>query len=87
MLICIYIKLIKNKLMEMAIIEFLQIALYFFWVIALIWISAVLFRVFKILWPVLEIITIYQKVKGIFSMYSQIPDVIKDNVKNFIKKK
>lgn len=87
MLICIYIKLIKNKLMEMAIIEFLQIALYFFWVIALIWISAVLFRVFKILWPVLEIITIYQKVKGILSMYSQIPDVIKDNVKNFIKKK
>ena len=73
--------------MDITIIEGLQIALYFFWVITLIWLSAVLFRIFKILWPVLEIIAIYQKIKWIFSMYSQIPDVIKDNIKNFIKKK
>jgi hypothetical protein len=72
--------------MDITIIEGLQIALYFFWIIALIWLSAVLFRIFKILGPVLEIIAIYQRIKGIFWMYSQIPDVIKDNIKNFIKK-
>jgi hypothetical protein len=73
--------------MDITIIEGLQIALYFFWVITLIWFSAVLFRIFKVLWPVLEMLEIYNKIKWIFWMYSQIPDVIKDNVKNFIKKK
>ena len=73
--------------MEMTIIEFLRIALYFFWVITLIWLSAVLFRIFKILWPVLEMLAIYNKIKWIFWMYSQIPDVIKDKAKDFIKRK
>jgi hypothetical protein len=73
--------------MDITIIEWLQIALYFFWVIVLILLSAVLIRIFKILWPVLEIIAIYNKIRWFFSMYSQIPEVIKDNIKNFIRKK
>jgi len=66
--------------------EWLEIALLFFGVISLIWLSAVLFRVFKILWPVLEMLAVYNKIKGILWMYSQIPDIVKDKVKGFIKK-
>jgi len=70
----------------MTIVEILNIVLLLFWVVSLALLSAVLFRVFKILWPVLEILAIYNKIKGILGMYSQIPDVIKDKVKSFIKK-
>ena len=71
----------------MEIIEILQIILYFAGITALVALSLVLFRVFKVLWPVLEILAIYNKVKNILSMYSQIPDAIKDKAKDFIKKK
>lgn len=71
----------------MEIIEILEIILYFVGITALVALSLVLFRVFKALWPVLEILAIYNKVKNILSMYSQIPDVIKDKAKDFIKKK
>jgi hypothetical protein len=71
----------------MTIIEILHIMLLFFGVISLIALTAVLYRVFKALWPVLEMIEIYNKLKWIFWMYSQIPDIIKDNVKNFLKRK
>lgn len=70
----------------MNIIEVLQIILYFSWITALLALTFVLIRVFKILWPVLEIIAIYQKIRGIFAMYSQIPDVVKEKAKSFIKK-
>ncbi len=72
--------------MDITLIEGLKIALLFVSVIAITALSAVLIRVFKILWPVLEILAIYNKVKTIFGMYSQIPDVVKDKVKNLIKK-
>jgi len=72
--------------MDITLIEWLKIVLLFFGVIALIWLSAVLFRIYKILWPVLEILAIYNKIKWIFSVYSQIPDALKDKVKSFIKK-
>ena len=70
----------------MTIIEILQIVLYFSGITALLALTFVLIRVFKALWPVLEMITIYNKVKSILWMYSQIPDVIKDKAKSFIKK-
>jgi len=35
---------------------------------------------------VLEILEIYKKVKRVLSMYSQIPDVVKEKVKDFVKK-
>ena len=68
-------------------IEILQIILYIFWITSLIALTFVLFRVFKILWPIVEILGFYTKVKNILSMYSQIPDVVKDKAKSFIKKK
>jgi hypothetical protein len=70
----------------MTIIEVLQIILYFSWITALLALTFVLVRVFKALWPVLEILAVYNKVKSILWMYSQIPDVIKDKAKEFIKK-
>jgi len=70
----------------MTIIEVLQIILYFSGITALLALTFVLVRVFKALWPVLEMIAIYNKVKNILWMYSQIPDVIKDKAKEFIKK-
>lgn len=72
--------------MELIIIESLQIALYFFWVIVMILFSIVLFRIIKILWPIMEIILIYNKIKWILNIYSQIPDIIKNKAKDFIKK-
>ena len=73
--------------MDVTIIEGLQIALLSVSTIAIIALTAVLIRVFKLLWPVLEIIGIYKRVRAIFMGYSQIPDIIKDRVKDFIKKK
>ena len=70
----------------MTIIEVLQITLYFSGISALLALTFVLVRVFKALWPVLEMIAIYNKVKSILGMYSQIPDVIKDKIKSFVKK-
>jgi len=71
----------------MTIIEILQIILYFAGITSLVALTFVLFRVFKILWPVLEILGIYHKVKTVFVAYSQIPDWVKNKVKSFIKKK
>ena len=71
----------------MTIIEILQIILYFSGITALLALTFVLIRVFKVLWPVLEIIAIYKKVKNLLWMYSQIPDVVKDKAKEFIKRK
>ncbi len=71
----------------MTIIEILQIILYSAWITSLLALTFVLFRVFKVLWPVLEILAVYNKIKNLLWMYSQIPDVLKDKAKDFIKKK
>lgn len=49
---------------------------------AVIWtlLSIVLFRVIKILWPVMEILWYYEQVKSYIAMYSQIPWLVKDKV-------
>jgi len=72
--------------MDITIIEGLQIALLSVSTIAVIALTAVLVRVFKLLGPVLEIIGIYKKIRAVFMWYSQIPDVLKDKVKNLMKK-
>ena len=73
-------------MLDLTIIGFLQILIYFFGVVVLVLLSMVLFRVFKILWPVLEIIDIYKKAKNILSIYSNIPSVVKEKAKNIFKK-
>lgn len=49
---------------------------------AIIWtlLSIVLFRTIKIMWPVLEILEYYKKVKLYISAFSQVPEIIKDKV-------
>lgn len=49
---------------------------------AIVWtlLAIVLFRVIKILGPVMEILEYYEKVKSYLSMYSQIPTIIKEKI-------
>ena len=49
---------------------------------AVVWtlLSIVLFRVIKVLWPVLEILEYYKQFKSYLSAYSQIPAMVKDKV-------
>lgn len=49
---------------------------------AIVWtlLSIVLFRTIKIMWPVLEILEYYKKVKLYISAFSQVPEIIKDKV-------
>ncbi len=39
-----------------------------------------LFRLIKILWPVLEIVSYYKKVKEYLSSYSQVPEMVKNKI-------
>ena len=72
--------------MDITIMEGLQIALLSVSTIEVIALTAVLIRVFILLGPVLEIIGIYKKIRALFMWYSQIPDVIKEKVKDLIRK-
>ena len=72
--------------MDITIMEGLQIALLSVSTVAVIALTAVLIRVFRLLGPVLEIIGIYKKVRAVFMWYSQIPDILKDKVKDLIRK-
>jgi len=51
----------------------------FAWVIWTL-LAIVLFRVIKILWPVLEMLDYYKQFKSYLSAYSQIPTMVKDRV-------
>lgn len=44
----------------------------------------ILIRVFKILWPLVEMADYYKKVRWILSVYSQIPFIIKEEIKEKI---
>lgn len=50
--------------------------------VAIIWtlLSIVLFRLIKILWPVMEIVWYYNKLKEYLAMYAQIPSLIKEKI-------
>lgn len=55
---------------------------------AVIWtlLAVVLFKVIKILWPVMELVNWYKKVKAYLSAYRQVPEIVKESVLNIIKK-
>lgn len=72
--------------MDITIMEGLYMALLFFWTLVLILISVVLVKIIKILWPVMELVWLYNRAKQFLWMYSQIPDSIKEKVFSFIKK-
>jgi len=42
--------------------------------------TIVLFRVIKIMWPVLEMLWYYEQLKSYLSAYSQIPSMVKEKV-------
>lgn len=71
--------------MELTILEILYIVLIIFTSIIWTLLTVVLIRVLKILWPITEVVEVYNKVKTILKAYSSIPDLIKEKVKEKIK--
>jgi hypothetical protein len=70
--------------MELTILEILYIVLIIFSSIIWTLLIITLIRVVKILWPVVEIAEFYNKIKAIFKSYWNIPDIIKDKVKEIL---
>lgn len=73
--------------MTLTIIEILYIVLIMFTSIVWTLLSIVLFKVLKILWPVTEVMWIYNKIKNIFTWYSNIPDIFKEKVWEILSNK
>lgn len=73
--------------MTLTILEILYIVLIIFSSIIGTLLVLVLIKVLKILWPVTELVDIYNKIKNIFKMYASIPDMIKEKVKESMKSK
>lgn len=71
--------------MTLTILEILYIILIMFSSIIWTLLILVLIRVYKILWPVTEMIWIYEKIKNIFKTYANIPDMVKEKVTEIIK--
>ena len=61
-------------------LDILHIVLTIFTAIIGTLLTIVLFRVIKILWPVMEIVWYYNQVKEYLSMYAKIPGMIKEKV-------
>lgn len=72
--------------MELSILDFLYLVLIFFGAIIWTLLIVVLIKVIKILWPLEEMVEVYNKIKRIFSFYAQIPENIKQSVMDFFKK-
>ena len=72
--------------MTLTILEMLYVVLIAFSSIIWTLLVLVLIRVLKILGPVMELLEFYNKIKQIFSAYASIPDKIKQNVKDMMKK-
>lgn len=73
--------------MTLTILEILYIVLIIFSSIIWTLLISILIRVIKILWPVMEVLELYTKIKSIFSAYASIPDKVKDYAKDFLSKK
>jgi hypothetical protein len=65
-------------------LDILYISLTIFSVIIWTLLSIILFKVIKILNPVLEILSYYEKLKSFLWMYSNIPNIIKEKTKEFL---
>lgn len=72
--------------MTLTILEILYIVLIAFGSVIWTLLIIVLVRVIKILWPVMEMLEFYNKIKQIFSAYASIPDKIKEHAKDMMKK-
>ncbi len=72
--------------MDISILDGLYVALLFFGTIVLILLCVVLVKIIKILWPVMEVVSIYNRFKQYLGIYSQIPDSIRERALNILKK-
>jgi len=74
-------------MMTLTTLDILYISLSIFtWIIGTL-LAIVLFRVIKILWPVMEITGYYNKIKEYLTLYKQVPEIIKEKVFEIIKEK
>jgi len=71
----------------LSIIEILYLVLIVFSSIIWTLLILVLIRVYKILWPMVEILEIYNKIKSIFQAYANIPEIVKSKVSETLNKK
>jgi len=73
--------------MTLTVLEMLYIVLIVF--ISIIWtlLTLVLIKVLKILEPINEIVGFYNKIKNIFKAYANIPDIVKEKVKETLSNK
>lgn len=67
--------------MTLTILEILYIVLIIFSSIIWTLLILVLIKVIKILWPIVEIVGFYNKIKAIFANYDKIPEIIKESIK------
>lgn len=70
--------------MDLSILEILYIFLIFFTVIIWTLLSIVLYKLIKVLNVFIEVVDLYNKFRQIFLLYSQIPDLILNYVKEKI---
>ncbi len=73
--------------MELTILEILYIVLIIFTSIIWTLLTLVLIRVLKALWVVMEMVAVYNKIKQILSLYSHVPEMIKEKVSEIISSK
>ena len=73
--------------MTLTILEVLYIVLIVFWSIIWTLLILVLLRVYKILWPITEMLELYNKIKSIFQAYANIPEMVKNKVSETLNKK
>lgn len=73
--------------MTLTTLEILHIVLIIFTSIIWTLLTLVLIRVLRILWPINELVDVYNKIKNVFKVYASIPDMIKEKIKESIKGK
>lgn len=73
--------------MTLTILEMLYIVLIMFSSIIWTLLILVLIRALKILWPIVEVVELYNKIKKVLKVYANIPDIIKEKVSEALKNK
>ena len=74
-------------MVTLTILEILYLVLIMFWSIIWTLLILVLIRILKILWPIVEMLELYNKIKSMFQAYANIPDMIKQKVSETLNKK
>ena len=71
----------------LTILEILYLVLIVFSSIIWTLLIVTLLRVIKVLWPIIEMVEFYKKIKQFFIAYKQIPEIFKEKVKEIFNKK